>query len=112
MPRLRARPRILLLALLASLVATTAELHAAPVFTAKAMSFDVGTGVSGLAVADFDGDSHPDYIVPNGTLSYGVSIFWGLGNGLYGTKLTLAAAANPKGVAIADLNGDGRPDLA
>src|SRR6185503_13671868 len=84
----------------------------AAAFSARALYFDVGTGVSSLAVGDVDGDGRTDYVAPNGTLSYAIAIFWGEGDGTYGSRLNLTTGASPKGMAIADLDGDGRRDIA
>src|SRR6185436_8138697 len=83
---------------------------AAPVFSARSMFFDVANGTQRVAVGDVDGDNRPDYVATHGTISFGVTLFWGEGDGSYSSKLTLTAAANPKDVVIADMNGDGRKD--
>src|SRR5262245_433109 len=93
------------------LFAVPLDAHAAPVFSGRSLSFDVGTGVSSLAVAVLDGDARSGHIAPNRSVSFAASIFWGEGDGTYGSKLSLTTAANPKGVAIGDLNADGRRDL-
>src|SRR5258705_2439486 len=84
---------------------------AAPVFSARSLFFDVANGTQRVAVGDVDGDSRPDYVVTHGTISFGVTLFWGEGDGAYGSKLTLTAASFPRDVVIADMNGDGRKDL-
>src|SRR5262249_23177537 len=83
-----------------------------------AQTFDVGSGPSGVAAADLDGNGVKDLVVTNqgdgtvsvllleddaGTLSVKDQQTIDVGSG---------SGSQPYGVALADLNGDGRPDLA
>jgi hypothetical protein len=63
-----------------------------------------------VAVADVNGDGHPDLVVAN---KYGasLSLLLGNGDGSFRAAQNFTAGANPFSVAVADLNGDGRPDL-
>jgi FG-GAP-like repeat len=65
-----------------------------------------------VAVADFNGDGIPDIAVtsPNDTSSR-ILIFYGLGNGAFGTPVRYPVNIPTVNLAVADLNGDGRPDL-
>ncbi|HSZ57081.1 MAG TPA: FG-GAP-like repeat-containing protein, partial [Tepidisphaeraceae bacterium] len=78
-----------------------------------------GYGPSSVAIADLNGDGHPDLVVTNfgggGYLSYpgdSVSVLLGNGDGTFKTQQTFDTGKyGPDSVAIADLNGDGNPDL-
>jgi hypothetical protein len=66
-----------------------------------------GINLSGVAVADVNGDGRPDAITANPTGGIGVSL--GNGDGTFQTAVMYAPGASS--VAVADLNGDGKPDL-
>jgi microcystin-dependent protein len=80
-------------------------------------TFDDGSAVNEMAVADVNGDGKPDLIVSNkGTTgkydNSSVNILLGNGDGTFQPPQTVPAA--PKfadGVTVADVNGDGKPDL-
>jgi Ca2+-binding RTX toxin-like protein len=62
------------------------------------------------AVADFNGDTRPDFAAANsdgGT----VSVLLGDGTGALGAPADFGAGASPASVAAGDVNGDGTPDL-
>jgi hypothetical protein len=73
-------------------------------------SFGVGLVPWDVAVADFNGDRHPDIAVTN-QFDNTVSILLGEGGSLFGPQATFAAGSGPAGLAIGDFNGDGHPDL-
>jgi len=74
-----------------------------------------------IAVADINGDSHPDLLVANQCLNQvdcgipfsdsHITILLGNGNGTFQTPLVRDAASNVQSLAVADLNGDGALDL-
>jgi hypothetical protein len=80
--------------------------------------FTVGSEPQSVAVADFNGDGHPDLAVSNSD-DRTVSVLLGTGTGSFGPQSTLAAGpgfdvveGGTEAVAVGDFNGDGRPDLA
>lgn len=69
-----------------------------------------GSGVLGVAAADFDGDGFRDVVVT--TLAPpAVSVLMSFGYGPFSGR-GMPVGTNPSAVAIADLNGDSRPDFA
>ena len=71
---------------------------------------DAGNYPWSVAIADLNGDGHPDLAVAN--RGPGVSVLLGEGDGTFGPKTDFAATYNAYCVAIGDLNHDARPDLA
>jgi hypothetical protein len=64
-----------------------------------------------VAVADFDGDGHPDLAAANsggGT----VSVLLNDGHGGFGPRADYAVGSRPFSVAVGDFDRDGDPDLA
>jgi len=74
------------------------------------VGYATGGGVSGVAVADLDGDGKPDLAAANRG-SNGVDVLLGRGDGVFGAPTTYEAGRDPFTVAVADLDGDGKPDL-
>lgn len=68
-----------------------------------------GDPYRGMAVADLNGDGHPDVVTPNPTA---VAVAFGDGAGGFSDPLELRTAGlRPFSVAVADVNGDGLPDI-
>ncbi len=67
----------------------------------------VGYGFSykGVAVADLNGDGHPDIVAGNGTTGM-LSVFMGSSAG-FGARTDVAAGLSPTSVSLADCDGDG-----
>jgi hypothetical protein len=73
---------------------------------------DFATGLApySLAVADVNGDGHPDLITAN-LYANTVSVLMGNGDGSFQPTQDFATGAGSYSVAVADVNGDGHPDL-
>ena len=69
------------------------------------------SGVSAVAVADFNRDGDPDLAVSNVNLSR-VSVLLGSTGGTFTAPTNFAVGSTQTSVAAADFNGDGKPDLA
>jgi hypothetical protein len=81
------------------------------------LTFDLGDGLGrAIAVADVNGDSKADVLVPAQGFSSGVvDVLLGIGKGAFHAATTYYPGENSWGVvfvAAGDLNGDGYPDLA
>jgi FG-GAP-like repeat/PKD domain/FG-GAP repeat len=77
--------------------------------------FAVGSYPRSVAVADFNGDGHPDLAVAaNSGESGSVSVLLGDGSGGFSNApgSPWSAGVSPSSVAVGDFNGDGHPDLA
>jgi hypothetical protein len=76
-----------------------------------------GVAASSVAIADLNGDGHPDLVVANQCVSSAdcsngvVGVLIGNGDGTFQPVVTYTAGNGAQSVAIADLNGDGVPDL-
>src|SRR5262249_53583160 len=78
------------------------------------LRFVVGTNPVSVAVADVNGDGHPDLVVANYDYysnSNDVSVLLGKGDGTFQGPLFYGAGGLPSAVVVADVNGDGHPDL-
>jgi gliding motility-associated-like protein len=65
-----------------------------------------------LAVADVNGDGHPDVLTAN-TLTNTVGVLLGTGTGTFANPMAYStgATSNPNCLTVADVNGDGYPDV-
>ena len=81
-------------------------------FTAAANSpLTTGTTPTGLTIADFNQDGIIDIAVTNDAVN-SVSVFLGLGVGLFAPAFELPAGANPSAIISASLSGASSPDVA
>jgi hypothetical protein len=71
-----------------------------------AVTYLTGVDESSVAVADVNGDGHPDLVVANAN---GVDVLLGNGDGTFQTAVAYRSGGSS--VAVADVNGDGHPDL-
>lgn len=68
------------------------------------------TASNAIALADVNGDGHPDLIMT--TSGDNVAVFLGNGNGTFQSPLNSNANGSQFALAVGDFNGDGKPDLA
>ena len=74
-----------------------------------------GNAPSALAIADFNGDGHPDLALANNSYNdqgTTVGVLFGTGTGTFGPEATYTVGQGVFGIAAADLDGDGHVDLA
>ncbi|MBU0984075.1 MAG: VCBS repeat-containing protein [candidate division Zixibacteria bacterium] len=85
-------------------------LGSATTFTFSA-EYPVGIGQKELAAADLDDDGNPDLVCTN-YYSDHMSVFYGLGDGLFMFEMAVPSSTKLTGVTAADFDGDGEIDLA
>ena len=68
------------------------------------------TAPEAIAIADLDGDGMPDLAVADGDAN-AVSVYRGLGGGMFDTPTLYPAGPSPSDVAIADFDANGTLDL-
>src|SRR6266849_3573134 len=77
--------------------------------------FNTGSGPTGIAVGDFNGDGKLDIVTANYGIdlefSNTVSVLLGNGDGTFQRHVEYTAGNFPKSVAIGDFNGDGKLDI-
>ncbi len=71
----------------------------------------MGSGLSAVAVADFNRDSDPDLAVTNINLGR-VSVLLGAAGGSFTGPTNFTVGSGPTSAAVGEFNGDGKPDLA
>jgi len=74
-------------------------------------AFGAGSGPTGVATGDFNGDGRLDLAVAN-LRSNNVSVLLGNGDGTFQAAVNYGAGSRPISVAVGDFNGDGKLDLA
>jgi len=73
-----------------------------------AVSYSSGGSAQAIAIADVNGDGHPDLVVAN----CGLAVLLGNGDGTFQAPVGYnSGGICGDSVAVADLNGDGRPDV-
>lgn len=70
-----------------------------------------GTGVSGVAIADFNNDTNPDIIVTNRD-SNDASILLGNGDGSFAPMFSIPLVPGPRAIATGLFNNDSNVDIA
>ena len=70
-----------------------------------------GQAPTAISIADFNGDGNPDIAVTDPTTD-SVSVFLGLGQGLFNAAFQLPVGTNPTAILAASLSGSSLPDVA
>ncbi|MDQ2806248.1 MAG: VCBS repeat-containing protein, partial [Chloroflexota bacterium] len=74
--------------------------------------FAVGDSMFAVAVADFNGDNHPDLAVTDVTYYSTAVVLLGDGGGGFSAATSHSVGRSPYSLVTADFNGDGQWDLA
>jgi hypothetical protein len=81
---------------------------------ASGSPFAAGHLPNDIAIADMNGDGHPDLVIPDHQSPY-ITILLGDGKGGFrpalGSPVDVHSNPHPHGVAVADFDGDGKPDV-
>lgn len=80
-------------------------------FSSTLSTQSVGIAFFGGAVADFNNDGNPDYVIVNNTATAQAFLGNGSGNFSPQTAVSTGASTNPNSVRAVDINGDGKMDL-
>ncbi|MEA2734469.1 MAG: hypothetical protein QOE14_920 [Humisphaera sp.] len=77
------------------------------------VSYAAGSGVTGIATGDLNGDGRSDVVVPNmnGPDGNHVSVLLSNANGTLQAAQQFATGNNPNSVAVGDVNNDGKRDI-
>ncbi|HXZ10908.1 MAG TPA: FG-GAP-like repeat-containing protein [Candidatus Sulfotelmatobacter sp.] len=78
---------------------------------ANGSPISLGTDLSAIVTADFNGDGRLDLAVADNNANT-VTILLGNGDGTFGPPLTIPIGAGPDAMVAADFNNDGKLDLA
>jgi len=96
------------------LLNTTAPGATTPSFAAE-QTFSTGNNPDSVAVADFNGDGKPDFVMANfddGTVSVLLNTTApGATTPSFAPQQVFAVGSGPFSIAVTDINGDGRPDI-
>ncbi len=93
-------------------LASSAILHASPLFKAPFYLFEPGESPTSVAVADLNEDGRPDLAVTHSGASHAVAVLLGSGDGTFGPPTDFLVGSAPRTAKVADLDGDGNLDLA
>jgi hypothetical protein len=92
------------------LVAGIFQQLSAAVNFASAVNYPTGSSPTDVAVGDFNNDGKQDIVTAH-PANNSISLFLGIGNGLFGSPTNIPVVPGPTSLDIADFNGDGKLDL-
>jgi uncharacterized repeat protein (TIGR01451 family) len=81
-------------------------------FAPPAPQGPTGHHISGLHIADLNGDARPDAVAVSSEAFGSLAVLYQAEDGTFGFETLLAPINNPTAVDVGDLDGDGRPDVA
>ena len=79
--------------------------------TATNSPLATGQNSTAVTIADFNGDGNPDLAVTD-PLTDSISVYLGLGHGLFAPAFELPVGTNPTAILAANLSGASSPDVA